>query len=143
MSNGNVFPLFPQTPLTPERDREREKVSDLLTESLSTTRARARGEDNEQSEKAQIVEELAAYYCATFGAATMPPVAERCCLSAMAAGMDEGLIFNAMDEAAMAPRPSWAYAAAIIRRLMQEECFTWDAYEERQQRWQQRHYRRR
>ena len=131
-TSAKTIPLFP-APNSPERNPEREKVSQLVSESLSTT-TRAREE---------VLEEIAEYYCATFGTQTMPPIAERRCLSAMAAGMDEGLIYNAIDEAAMAPRPSWAYANAIITRLMQEEVFTWDAYEERQQRWQARHYRHR
>lgn len=118
---------FPHTP-NPEID-EKERIEETESQSVSNSvsdyysHARARTRETE---------ELADYFCDTFGAMRMPPVAQRAIEYALDQGMDASLIYNAMDEAALAPRPSWAYAAAILRRLIAEGCFTPEAYEARQ-----------
>ena len=132
MSRTSVIPLFPQTPLTQENEENgTQSVSQSVTD-YSRARAYAR-EANEI-----FVEEVADYYCETFGAPVMPPVAKRQCILALEQGLDASLVYTAIDEAALAPRPSWAYAAAILRRLCAEGCFTAAAYEERQERWARR-----
>lgn len=131
---ARIYP-FPHTP-NPEREEPRERVTDLVTESLTTSaRACARTREDEREE---AIEQIAEYYCETFGLAAMPPVAKRQCRVAMNQGLEEALIYTAIDEAALAPRPSWAYAAAILRRLCAEGCFTVEAYIDRQERWEKR-----
>lgn len=134
MSNtAKVYPLFPQTPFTQENEEREQELTNSVSESL-TTGARARTRE-------EIIDEYAGYYCETFGTLTCPPVAKQRMRISLNAGMDPELIRTAMDEAAMAPRPSWAYANAILMRLLQEECFTLDAYEQRQIRWANRKHR--
>lgn len=139
--NNTAFKItpFPQTPYSQENEvNEKNSVSNSVSESLTTgARACARTRTREE-EREEHLEQIAGYYCETFGAAAMPPIAKRQCLIAMNQGLDPMLIYTAIDEAALAPRPSWAYAAAILRRLAQEGCLTTDAYLERQERWQAR-----
>lgn len=128
--NLAVIP-FPHTP-NPENEERENSVSDLVTDSL-TTSARACARTREEA-----LEEIAEYFCDTFGAPVMPPVARRQCMAAMSQGLEPSLVFTAIDEAALAPRPSWAYAAAILRRLCAEGVLTQAAYFDRQERWQAR-----
>ena len=138
--NAALIP-FPHT-LNPENEENREELSQSLSsEYYSHAHARAREEDREEARREllerQRREQLAgipSYYCETFGAATLPPIAKRDIETALAAGLDPALIYTALDEAAQAPRPSWAYARAILRRLISEDCLTPDAYEQRQAR---------
>lgn len=130
-----IYP-FPQTP-NQEND-QREELSNSVSESL-TTGARARVRVREETE--EIIDGYSAYYCETFGTLTCPPVAKQRMRMCLSSGMDPYLIQTAMDEAAMAPRPSWAYANAILMRLLQEDCLTLEAYEQRQIRWANRRSR--
>lgn len=126
MSNENtarVYP-FPHTP-NPENEENEKELSNSLSSTTTRVRARARAE-------------IEQYYCDTFGAPKAPPVAIREIDFALEHGLDPALIMTAMDEAAMAPRPSWAYARAIIRRLLGEGVLTPEAYAQRQARWQAR-----
>ncbi len=118
--------------------------SELLTESHSltdsvTTRGRAharaytredgiteiRNDDN--TLKAVQIADLADYYKRTFGS-YCPACARRDMAAAIEQGMTMDVIIIAMDEAAIAPRPSWAYARAIIRRCLMEHICTEDDY---------------
>ena len=128
MQNALKIYPFPQTPILENEENEKNSVSESVTESL-TTRVRAR---------AREMAEIADYYCATFGAPAMPPVAGRQITGALDQGMDYALIFTAIDEAALAPRPSWAYAAAILRRLIAEGVRTPEDYEKRQAAWRKK-----
>lgn len=133
--NNNALKIypFPHTPNPENEENEKNSVSNSVSESL-TTGARARTRE-------EIIDDYAGYYCETFGTLTCPPVAKQRMRMCLSSGMDPYLIQTAMDEAAMAPRPSWAYANAILMRLLQEECFTLDAYEQRQIRWANRRSR--
>lgn len=133
-----IYPLFPQTPFTQENEEREQELTNSVSESL-TTGARARTRTREERE--EIIDEYAGYYCETFGTLTCPPVAKQRMRICLGSGMDPELIRTAIDEAAMAPRPSWAYANAILMRLLQEECFTLAQYEDRQIRWANRRSR--
>lgn len=113
---------FPRTPNSEETEKKTGALSDSVSDYYSPARARARE-----------MAEIERYFCDTFGAAKLPPVAIRQITIALDQGMDYQLIMTAMDEAALAPRPSWAYAAAILRRLCCEGCWTPDAYRKRQE----------
>lgn len=132
-TEARIYPLFPQTPFTQENDeRDSQSVTNSVTD-YSQARARAR-EENEDF----VRNDVADYYCQAFGVGIMPPVAKAACLRALDAGMDQSLIYLAIDEASVAPRPSWNYAAAILRRLLQENCLTGEQYIERQDRFHAR-----
>ena len=133
INSAAIYP-FPQTPIPENEENEKNSVSQSVSSS-TTTRARAREEIEE------IIEDLSGYYCETFGTAACPPVARQRMRICLHAGMDPQLIATAMDEAAMAPRPSWAYAQAILMRLQQESCLTPEAYEQRQLQWAARRKR--
>lgn len=47
-------------------------------------------------------------------------------------GFELGVLWAVMDETMMAPRPTWHYYAAIIRRLQREQCRTKMAWDVRQ-----------
>lgn len=120
MSNSAIISPFPQTPILENEEREEELSNSL---SSTTTRTRARAHAREEVEQ---------YYCDTFGAAVTPPVAVRQIDYALERGMLPEVIMTAIDEAALAPRPSWAYARAIIQRLLAEGVLTPEAYGRRQ-----------
>ena len=121
---------FPHTPNPENEENQREELSNSVTSSTTRVRAHARARD-----------EVEQYYCDTFGTAAMPPVAIRQIDYAFEQGMSPDLIMTAIDEAALAPRPSWAYARAIIQRLLAEGVLTPEAYTERQARFYSRRSR--
>lgn len=84
------------------------------------------------------VEGLYTHYMATFGRTTVAPSIRADIARMMAAGVSVPLIMAAVDTSADAPRPSWAYARAIIDRCIRERVFDLAAYEQRQQRYRQR-----
>lgn len=77
------------------------------------------------------MEELIGYYMDTFDRRNCAPTVRRTMLDALEAGMEPGVICAAMDAAAACERPSWAYAAAVIARCVQEGALTLPAYEAR------------
>ena len=75
--------------------------------------------------------ELAEYYCATYDRQRMPPAVQRDMQDALDKGMQPEVLMLAMDDAARANRPTWSYAAAIIRRCLAEGCRTTADWERR------------
>ena len=90
--------------------------------SSTTTRAPAR------------VEEVLRYYGDAFGVAAPPRVAREV-TSLLSDGVDADMLLEIIDEASVAPRPSWCYARAIISRCLAEGVKTCADYYERQIRW--------
>lgn len=111
--------LLPHTPITQEN---RENTSSQLLSS-TTTRARANMVEN--------------YYQECFGF-RCPPRAEREIITWIRDGVDAEMIMEAMDEATMAPRPSWLYARAIVNRCIAEGVKTIGDYYDRSIKWQYR-----
>lgn len=126
-----------------EENEERRSISSTqYSKSSSTTRTRARNEETANDETTENVwkTDIAQYYFDTFGV-KMPPVAKFDVNDAIEAGLEPVLVFRALDEAAIAPRPSWAYARAIIKRLINENCLTESAYNARQAKWKAKKYK--
>lgn len=119
---------FPQTPI-PENENQEQEASTSST----TTRARAR----EGAELRVWMDDIARYYRDTLGC-VMPPMAKRDVDAAIEAGLEPQLVIIALDETALAPRPSWAYARAILRRLLREGVYDEQAYNRRQARFKAR-----
>ena len=53
-----------------------------------------------------------------------PPVVAKEIGDALNLGMDADLLESIIDETQLAPRPSWAYARAILRRCFREQVYT-------------------
>ena len=119
-NSATAITPFPQTPVTPNENQARQSVSESLS---TTTRARA-------------IMKLGVYYREVFGTAACPPVAQREISYFLGRGMEEDVICEAMDEASLAPRPSWRYARAVLDRCLSEGVKTVDAYYERRARWE-------
>ena len=119
---------FPQTPIPGNENKEQEART-----SSTTTRARAR----EGAEIRVWMDDIARYYRDTLGC-VMPPMAKRDVAAAIEAGLEPQLVIIALDETALAPRPSWAYARAILRRLLREGVYDEQAYNRRQARYKAR-----
>ena len=83
------------------------------------------------------MDDIARYYRDTLGC-VMPPMAKRDVAAAIEAGLEPQLVIIALDETALAPRPSWAYARAILRRLLREGVYDEQAYNRRQARYKAR-----
>lgn len=123
------FPLHPVTPKNEKREEEARSSS-------TTTRACAHA--RESVEMRVWMDDIARYYRETLGC-VMPPMAKRDATAAIEAGLEPQLIMTALDEAAQAPRPSWAYARAILRRLLKEGVYDESAYARRQAQFRARH----
>ncbi len=54
-------------------------------------------------------------------------------------GMELDVIIEIFEETVRAKRPSWAYARAIFKRLMEQDVLTADAYIARQTAWHMTH----
>lgn len=86
------------------------------TSSTIRARARAREKITEISEEGSNLRYLCDYFARSFGR-VCPPVVERDIGDWLAQGIIGDTIECAIDEAQLAPRPSWAYVRAIIRRV--------------------------
>lgn len=116
MSNtARVFP-FPHTPILQENETEKQQL--LAASCSGGARARAR-------------EALAEYYCDCFGRRNCAPSIRRQIADAIEAGMEPQTIAMAMDCAAEAEYPSWAYAAAVLRNCIAEGALTPEAFRAR------------
>ena len=105
--------------------------------SVLTTSARARARTRES------VEDLGDYAADALGWNRVPPVVLGDIGRFLDQGMDPFVIMTAIDEASIAPRPSWNYARAILRRCIAERCLTVEAYEIRQAEYQEKVLRQR
>ena len=115
---ARISTLFPQTPDIPENtNRTQQSDSNSVT---TTTRARAN--------------KVASYYRECLGN-PCPPRAQREIIYWIRDGIDPDMICEALDEASMAPRPSWLYARAIITRCIAEGVKTIGDYYDRQIAW--------
>lgn len=109
-----------------------DSVSELLTRGRARACARTREDGlpeitSDQTTRAVQLADLAEYYERSFGA-YCPQCARRDIADALDQGMTMDVILIAMDEAAIAPRPSWAYARAILRRCLIQHINTEDDY---------------
>lgn len=121
---ATIIPLFPSYSPYPYEDRENKKQPSAA----SSPRARARAYAREEGHDMQP---LARYYCATFGRRTCAPSILRQMVDALKAGMTEECIMLCIDAAAEAEVPSWAYAAAVIRRCIEDGALTAEAFGQR------------
>lgn len=106
-------------------------INTAATQSVSTySPARARTRE-------AVMAELRTYYQDAFGL-RCPPVARADMEWFLDAGIAPDVIRLCIDAATLAPRPSWAYARAILRRLRAEGVRTVDQYNKRQSDWMER-----
>lgn len=63
------------------------------------------------------------------------PVLQRDVYDALADGMEADTLIACIQEAEVAPRPSWGYARAVIRRCRQSRILTMDDWEKDRNRW--------
>lgn len=66
------------------------------------------------------------------------PYHRRYIAQALEDGIEETVIFMAMEETFSAPRPSFTYFQSIIANLRREHCFTHDQYMQRRLAWSRR-----
>lgn len=123
-TRAEVIPLPSDSGIrTPNKDINQANIA--AAAAIGRAGARARTRVYAREELAELIE----YYCATYDRQRMPPAVQKDVLAALDAGMEPEVIMLAMDDAARAVRPSWSYAAAIIRRCLAEGCRTvqdWD-----------------
>lgn len=125
------------------------KYSVVSTGSTSTsTGARARTNDrvffddqDARRQRAQLLagwhQDACMYYQDTFDRKATPGI-KRDLAEALASGMAVDVLQACMDEAQRAPRPSWAYCMAIIRRCQRDGLLTLDAWRRDREEWQRR-----
>lgn len=124
MRNTSSFPLSPLDPVNPQKESQREAAASTASCCSGRPGAGAHACAREEAETEQALGKLARYYCATFGRRNCAPAILRTMREALREGMTPKVIALAMDAAAEAETPSWAYAAAVIRRCLAEGALT-------------------
>lgn len=123
---AQVIPLPSDSGIrTPNKDINQANIAAAAAIGRAGARARTRVYAREE------LADLADYYCATYDRQRVPPAVQQDMVNALDAGMHPEVIMLAMDDAARAYRPSWSYAAAIIRRCLAEGCRTTADWERR------------
>ena len=122
--SASIIPLSPFTH-SPYEEREKQKKQPSAASSPGA-RAYAHAREGKYD-----LQPLARYSCATFGRRTCAPSILRQITEALDAGMDEECIMCCIDAAAEAEMPSWAYAAAVIRRCIADGALTAEAFGQR------------
>lgn len=102
--------------------------------SSTTTRACACAREDELAEAMDMLEDA---YADTFDRRPPRLVADEMEVY-LAEGMEPVVIMWALDAAAAAPRPSWAYARAILNACAREGVKTAEDWQNRQNRWANR-----
>lgn len=117
-----------------ERQTDREAEDRQPETSSSTTRAGARACTREEIElREQQLERLMAY--AKDGGLPDTPAMRAYNRRLLDADMSIRVLMSVMDETMMAPRPTWHYYAAIIRKLEAQGIRMYYQWEERQARY--------
>lgn len=124
--SNNVIPMVSRIDSEPDSERDSERASLLAISGGARARVHALARTREAT-----MRELRRYYCDTYGRSSCPPVVTRAMEDALYRGMDAEIIKLAMDAAADAARPSWAYAEAIVTRCLSEGVLDVEAYHAR------------
>lgn len=133
------------------QDKDNQYNNTTTTTSTNTTTTRARARAREELDpildlnppKRVPVDEKELRRCVEYAAEeldlkSVPKVVIADIRSALSQGMEEEVINEVIDEAASAPRPSWAYARAILRNLEWEQVLDINQYQRRQMEWEHR-----
>ena len=103
--------------------------------SVATPRARARTcvreDPSDLCSAVEGIETVYEYYCDVFDRRRVAPAVRRDIASALSSGADLSLVIFALDEASLAPSPSWSYATTVISRCIAEGCLDREAAEKR------------
>ena len=91
--------------------------------------ARVRSEHEERVKHAMVA--LGEYYKDTFDRNRVAPAVQQDMYNALMAGMEPEVLMLAMDDAARVEKPTWAYAMAVIRRCIDEDCMDSAAWQRR------------
>lgn len=109
------------------------RTSSSSSSTGACVRARAREEEAataggaEEERAARVQEYRIKYLCKHYEESfdrKCPPVVAKEIGDVINLGMDADLLEAIIDETQLAPRPSWAYARAIIRRCFREQVYT-------------------
>lgn len=131
----------------PDREIEREIDSKIASELASSAGARARTRERDDNSAAisdaikpvtgedmrgyHAMDAVYAYYCDVYDRQRVAPSVRRDMAAAIDGGMEPAVIMAAMDAAAQAAAPSWAYARAVIVRCLAEGVLTLEGYNQR------------
>lgn len=113
--------IAPFTPKKESEQKEKPSSTTAATTPCACAGARAR----------EAFGRLIQYYCEAFGRRSCPPSIQRAMFEALKEGMYAKTIMLCIDAAQEAERPTWAYAAAVMRRCIAEGALTPEAFEER------------
>lgn len=129
-----------------EQARSTSRTGQYSVLSSTTTGARARtrenaAQDTEADSRANMLygqyQDTCLYYAESFRR-SITPVIQRQIAELIKGGMSGEVIRMAIDETQMAPRPSWAYCAAILRRCERDGINTLADWMEDRRRYQSR-----
>lgn len=125
---ANITPF----PHTPEPSTTNDHYDNLLSQlvSSSTTRTHASTRTREEQDLAAV----ARHYEACLGVRCPPPAMRQLAMY-LHDGIEAAMLMQALEDASEAPRPSWAYARAIIEACIREGVTTIEDYYGRQISW--------
>lgn len=135
--NDTINGVYPYYHGAEEAEQSNSVVStEVLSSTTTGARARTR-EGNEVSSEARMKHgmylDACMYYAESFRR-SITPVIQRQLAELIRGGMTGDVIHAAIDETQLAPRPSWAYCSAILRRCENQGIRTledWNADKER------------
>lgn len=127
------FNQYRNSKFSESEKEDSEKESSYLVATTPQARARtcAREESSDLYSVVDGIESVYEYYCDVFDRRRVAPAVRRDIASALSAGADLSLIIYALDQASLAPSPSWSYATTVISRCIADGCFDRDAAEKR------------
>jgi len=116
MQSNNITPLQQQY-------HNQEPQARLTTGRSSSSSTTKEGTASQPlTDREQEIVELCQVYREDFGVVCPAPVRRRFALFLRT--IEKDMLIEVMDEAAMAPMPSWRYANAIIDACIAEDCLT-------------------
>ena len=122
-SESSAFEGNPNTTTTTTITSRISSSSSSSTGARACVRAYAREEDRQADIQGYRIKQLCKHFEESFDR-RCPPVVAKEIGDALNLGMDADLLEAIIDETQLAPRPSWAYARAIIRRCFREQVYT-------------------
>lgn len=132
-SMGQIIDFSMLNSRTPLRENEKNGNHDNNYNNYPGARARVRVREGMTAEMDEM-RDLYDLYCDTFGRDRVAAIVRREMAEAIEAGADPSLIVYAIEMAEAAPSPSWAYARAVMRKCMADNCKTYEDCEARAER---------
>ena len=132
-SMGRIIDFSTLTSRTLKKENDENGNDNNNYNNYPGARARVRVREGMTAEMDEM-RDLYDLYCDTFGRDRVAAIVRREMAEAIEAGAEPSLIVYAIEMAEAAPTPAWAYARAVMRKCMADNCRTYEDCEARAER---------